>query len=45
MSSDGYFGWKSGSRTVETARAGAQKFCEQSGAHCVVMFVDDAPAR
>jgi dienelactone hydrolase len=45
MSSDGYFGWKSGSRTVETARAGAQKFCEQSGAHCAVMFVDDAPAR
>ncbi len=39
---DGHFGWKSGSRTVETARSAALKFCEQGGAHCEVMFVDDA---
>jgi dienelactone hydrolase len=39
---DGHFGWKTGSRTTETARAGALKFCEQSGAHCDVLFVDDA---
>jgi dienelactone hydrolase len=42
VSPDGHFGWKSGSRTVETARAGALKFCEQSGVHCNVVFVDDA---
>jgi dienelactone hydrolase len=42
FSPDGHFGWKSGARTVETARAGALKFCQQSGAHCDVMFVDDA---
>jgi len=42
VSPDGHFGWKSGSRTVETARAGALQFCQQSGAHCNVLFVDDA---
>jgi dienelactone hydrolase len=42
ISPDGHFGWKTGARTVETARAGALQFCEQSGAHCRVIFVDDA---
>jgi len=38
----GTFGWKSGMRTVEAARAAALKLCEQSGKSCAVMFVDDA---
>jgi hypothetical protein len=42
VSSDGHYGWKTGSRTVESARAGALKFCQQSGTHCDVIFVDDA---
>jgi len=42
MSSDGRFGWQSSMRSVDAARAGALKFCQQSGANCEVMFVDDA---
>ena len=42
LSPDGYFGWKTGMRTVEAARAGALKFCQQSATNCSVMFVDDA---
>ena len=42
LSSDGSFGWKTGMRTVDAARAGALKFCQQSGKNCSVMFVDDA---
>ena len=41
ISPDGYFGWQSGMRTVEAARAGALKFCQQSAKNCSVMFVDD----
>jgi len=44
LSHDGYYGWQSGARTTELARAGALKYCQQSGAHCEVVFVDDAPA-
>jgi dienelactone hydrolase len=42
MAADGAFGWKSGARTIEVARTGALKFCEQHGSHCDVLFVDDA---
>jgi dienelactone hydrolase len=42
MAPDGAFGWKSGARTTEAARAGALTFCEQNAPHCDVMFVDDA---
>ena len=38
---DGAFGWRSGLRTTEAARAGALKACQQHAAHCDVMFVDD----
>jgi dienelactone hydrolase len=42
ISPDGYFGWQSGMRTVEAARTGALKFCQQNAKNCSVMFVDDA---
>jgi len=42
LAADGSFGWKSGMRTVEAARAGALNFCQQSATNCSVMFVDDA---
>ncbi|HEX3505391.1 MAG TPA: CocE/NonD family hydrolase [Xanthobacteraceae bacterium] len=41
-SPDGYFGWQSGMRTVDAARASALKFCQQNAKNCHVMFVDDA---
>jgi dienelactone hydrolase len=42
LAPDGSFGWKSGMRTVDMARAAALKFCQQNGKTCSVMFVDDA---
>jgi dienelactone hydrolase len=39
---DGGFGWKSGARTTEKARAEALKFSQQHAQHCDVIFVDDA---
>jgi hypothetical protein len=42
LSPDGHFGYRTGMRTVEAARAGALKFCQQSGKNCGVVFVDDA---
>ena len=42
LSPDGYFGWQSGVRTVDAARAGALKYCQQTAKNCHVMFVDDA---
>jgi dienelactone hydrolase len=42
LSPDGYFGWQSGVRTVDAARAGALKYCQQNAKNCRVMFVDDA---
>ncbi|MGB6173281.1 MAG: CocE/NonD family hydrolase [Xanthobacteraceae bacterium] len=39
---DGGFGWKSGARATEKARAEALKFCQQHAQHCDVIFVDDA---
>jgi dienelactone hydrolase len=41
MAPGGAFGWKSGVRTIEEARAGALKFCAQHAPHCDVLFVDD----
>jgi hypothetical protein len=41
---DGAFGWKSGARTTEKARAEALKFCQQHAPHCDIIFVDDAAA-
>lgn len=42
LSPDGHFGWQSGVRTVDAARAGALKSCQQNSGNCRVMFVDDA---
>jgi dienelactone hydrolase len=42
LSPDGHFGWRSGARTVDMARAGALKSCQQNSGNCRVMFVDDA---
>jgi dienelactone hydrolase len=42
MSPDGYFGYRTGMRTVEAAEADALKYCQQSGKTCSVAFVDDA---
>ena len=42
VAQDGAFGWKSGVRTTEKARAEALKFCQQRAQHCDVIFVDDA---
>jgi len=44
LSPDGHFGWQSAARTVDAARAGALKFCQQNSGNCRVMFVDDAVA-
>jgi dienelactone hydrolase len=44
LSPAGYFGWQSGVRTTEAAKASALQFCEQNGKNCSVAFVDDAPA-
>lgn len=45
LSADGHFGWRSGQRTIEAAKAGALKLCQQSGETCEVGFVDDAVAQ
>ncbi len=42
LSPDGHFGWQSGVRTVDAARAGALKSCQQNSGNCRVMFIDDA---
>jgi dienelactone hydrolase len=42
LSPDGHFGWQSGARTVDAARTGALKSCQQNSSNCRVMFVDDA---
>ena len=42
LSPDGYFGWQSGQRTIDAARASALKFCQKNAGNCRVMFIDDA---
>jgi dienelactone hydrolase len=42
---DGSFGWQSGMRTVDAARADALKYCQQHAKNCRIMFVDDAAAQ
>jgi dienelactone hydrolase len=44
LAPDGTFGWKSGMRTLEAARAGALALCQHGGTSCSVIFVDDAAA-
>jgi len=44
VSRDGGFGWRSGLRTPQAARAEALQACQQYGKSCDVKFVDDAPA-
>jgi len=44
VSRDGAFGWRSGLRTPQAARAGALQACQQYGKSCDVGFVDDASA-
>jgi hypothetical protein len=40
----GYFGWQSGRKTAEAAKASELQYCRQHGDGCGVVFVDDAPA-
>ena len=40
---DNHYG--TGMRTVEAAKAGALKFCQQHTPHCEVMFIDDEAVR
>ncbi len=42
ISRHGHFGWQSGVRTIEAAKAGALQYCRDGGNVCDVMFVDDA---
>jgi dienelactone hydrolase len=44
MAPDGAFGWRTGMRTIDAARAGALKNCQQNATHCDILFVDDADA-
>ncbi|RDV05157.1 alpha/beta hydrolase family protein [Undibacter mobilis] len=44
VSSDGYFGWQSGRRSMDDARRGALKLCEDEKRKCDIVFVDNAPA-
>jgi dienelactone hydrolase len=39
---DGAFGWRTGQRTTDEAKAAALKLCLQNAKTCDVMFVDDA---
>jgi dienelactone hydrolase len=39
---DGRFGWQSGMRTTDAARAGALKYCLEGSKQCGVVFVDDS---
>jgi pimeloyl-ACP methyl ester carboxylesterase len=43
-SRDGHFGWQTGVRTVEAAKAQALRYCQVSGTRCDILFVDDAAA-
>lgn len=43
MSPDGSFGWQSGVRTTEAARAEALQYCGEHAKNCRVVFVDDSP--
>jgi dienelactone hydrolase len=42
MSRNGSYGWRTGQRTIDAAKAGALGYCQQNGKHCEVIFVDDA---
>jgi dienelactone hydrolase len=42
LSADGSFGYQSGMRSAEAARAAALKACQQNAKSCTVQFVDDA---
>jgi dienelactone hydrolase len=41
ISADGTFGYQTGMRTAEAAKAGALKYCQQTGKSCSIAFVDD----
>ncbi len=43
ISRHGHFGWQSGVRTIDAAKADALQYCREGGNICDVMFVDDAP--
>lgn len=42
MAPSGAFGWKSGARSADLARASALQFCTQHAKGCHILFVDDA---
>lgn len=44
VSSDGYFGWQSGRRSLDDARRGALKLCEDEKRKCNIVFIDDTAA-
>jgi len=43
LSRDGAFGWRSGMRAPQAARAAALQVCQQHGKACGAGFIDDAP--
>jgi len=43
VSPDGHFGWRSGRRTVDEAKADALENCRRSGKNCRLVVVDDSP--
>lgn len=45
ISGDGHFGWQTGRRSVDEAKAEALKFCrDDKERDCRVVFIDDQPA-
>ncbi|HVV60393.1 MAG TPA: CocE/NonD family hydrolase [Pseudolabrys sp.] len=45
VSPDGHFGWRTGQRTVDDARAGALENCHRNASDCEIVFVDSAAVR
>ncbi|MGH6790001.1 MAG: CocE/NonD family hydrolase [Pseudolabrys sp.] len=42
VSPDGHFGWRTGQRTVDDAKAGALEYCHRNASDCEIVFVDSA---
>ena len=45
ISASGSYGWRSGQRSAETARAGALQFCGQRAKDCRLIAVDDSAVK
>jgi dienelactone hydrolase len=42
VSQDGYFGWRSGTRSTEAAKTQALQYCQANAKTCGIVFIDDA---